>query len=138
MPAKLFGRTISPSRAKAQTTVPPRESAIFSPPPATSDVRYAPDGNGWIVIADPLEYPRVPALDCNDPGSLFYTYRPSLFGIDVPDEWDFYNLINTDRPDFTDAMRHQAAPVDGEIGRAKDRDQHGRQPQQHGALKEVR
>jgi hypothetical protein len=21
----------------------------------------------------------------------------------VPDEWDFYNLINTDRPDFTDA-----------------------------------
>jgi hypothetical protein len=42
-------------------------------------------------------------LDCDDPNSLFYTYRPNLFGIEVEDQWDFYNLINTDRPDFTDA-----------------------------------
>ena len=84
-------------------SVPPRENAIFAPPPPTSGVRYLPDGNGWIVVSDPMKYPRVPALDCDDPASLFYTYRANLFGIDVPDEWDFYNLINTDRPDFTDA-----------------------------------
>jgi hypothetical protein len=84
-------------------SVPPRANAIFSPPSPDSDVRYAPDGNGWIVIAGPLEYPRVPAVDCDDPGSLFYSWRPNMAGIEVPDEWDFYNLINTDRPDFTDA-----------------------------------
>src|SRR5262249_10342642 len=81
--------------------VPPRENAIFAPPPPSNEVRYLPDGNGWIVVSNPMEYPRLPALDCDDPGSLFYTYRANLFGIDVPDEWDFYNLINTDRPDFT-------------------------------------
>jgi hypothetical protein len=72
-------------------------------PPAEEAVRYLPDGNGRIVVSDPLDFSRVPALDCDDPSSLLYTYRPNLFGIDVPDEWDFYNLVNTDRPDFTDA-----------------------------------
>jgi len=84
-------------------SVPPRENAIFAPPPYDDGTRYLPDGNGWIVVSDPMAYPRVPALDCDDPDRLLYTYRPNLFGIDVPDEWDFYNLINTDRPDFTDA-----------------------------------
>ena len=65
--------------------------------------RYAPWGNGHIVITDPAEYPRIPDLDNDDPSSIFSTYRPNLFGQDVSDEWDFYNLINTDRPDFTDA-----------------------------------
>jgi len=83
--------------------VPPRENAIFAPPPPSSETRYLPEGNGWIVVSDPMQYPRVPALDCDDPNSVFYTYRANLFGIDVPDEWDFYNLISTDRPDFTDA-----------------------------------
>lgn len=85
------------------TNIPPRENAIFGPPPPSDDVRYLPEGNGWIVVADPMAYPSIPALDCDIPGSIFYTYRANLFGIDVPDEWDFYNLISTDRPDFTDA-----------------------------------
>jgi Putative MetA-pathway of phenol degradation len=83
--------------------VPPRDNAIFAPPPPTNDVRYLPDGNGWIVVSDPSEYPRIPAFDCDDPCSVFYTWRANWFGVEVPDEWDFYNLINTDRPDFTDA-----------------------------------
>ncbi len=84
------------------------------PPPKWSEIyrannndgsspRYAPWGNGYIVITDPAEYPRIPALDNADPSSIWSTYRANLFGQDVPDEWDFYNLINTDRPDFTDA-----------------------------------
>jgi hypothetical protein len=84
-------------------SVPPRENAIFQPPPPSDEIRYLPEGNGWIVVSDPMLYPRIPALDCDMPGSMFYTYRANLFGIDVPDEWDFYNLISTDRPDFTDA-----------------------------------
>lgn len=65
--------------------------------------RHAPWGNGHIVITDPAEYPRIPNLDNDDPTSIFFTSRANLFGQDVSDEWDFYNLINTDRPDFTDA-----------------------------------
>jgi len=84
-------------------TVPPRENAIFQPPPPSDETVYLPEGNGWIVVSDPWEYSRIPCLDCDDPNSIFYTYRANLFGIDVPDEWDFYNLISTDRPDFTDA-----------------------------------
>ena len=42
-------------------------------------------------------------MDVHSPGRLFDNMRPNLLGINVPDEWDFYNLINTDRPDFTDA-----------------------------------
>jgi hypothetical protein len=72
-------------------------------PPTDADVRYLPDGNGRIPVSNPLEYSRIAALDCDNPQSVFYTYRPNLFGIDVSDEWDFYNLISTDRPDFTDA-----------------------------------
>ncbi len=87
----------------ALAMVPPRENAIFQPPPPSSETRYLPEGNGWIVISDPWQYPRIPALDCDIPGSIFYTWRANLFDIDVPDEWDFYNLISTDRPDFTDA-----------------------------------
>jgi hypothetical protein len=69
----------------------------------SGEVRYLPDGNGYIPVSDPFDYPRIPALDWDDPGSIFYTFRPNLFGVEVADEWDFYNLINTDRPDFTDA-----------------------------------
>lgn len=70
-------------------------------------LRHNPDGHlSWklrIRVEDPHEYPRIPFLDKDDPDSLFYTYRPNLSGQDVPVEWDFYNLIATDRPDFTDA-----------------------------------
>lgn len=63
---------------------------------------YLPEGNGNITVADPMDYPRIPFLDCDDPSSLFYTYRPNLIGQDIPDKWDFYNLIATNRSDFTD------------------------------------
>jgi hypothetical protein len=99
----LIEERFAMSNAALADMVPPREDAIFSPPPPGGDVRYLPDGNGWIVVSDPAEYPRIPAFDCDDPGSIFYTWRPNWLGIEVPDEWDFYNLINTDRPDFTDA-----------------------------------
>jgi hypothetical protein len=66
-------------------------------------VRYAPWGNGHIVIADPAEDPYLPIFESDDPNSLLGRNRPNLFGEYVDDEWDFYNLINTDRPDFTDA-----------------------------------
>lgn len=70
---------------------------------AEPTLRFLPDGNGMIPVADPFEYPRIPALDVDDESRLFFTYRPNLIGREVPDEWDFSNLINTDRPDFTDA-----------------------------------
>jgi hypothetical protein len=60
-------------------------------------------GSGNIKIEDPAEYPHVTSLDNSNRNSLFDTLRPNLLGRDVPPEWDFYNLINTDRPDFTDA-----------------------------------
>ena len=49
------------------------------------------------------DYERIRALDNDNPESLFYTNRANIFGQDVPDEWDWINLISTDRPDFTDA-----------------------------------
>ena len=53
-------------------------------------------------VTDPKEYSRIESLDNDDPSSFWYTQRPNLFGIAIPDEWDFTNLINTDRSDFTD------------------------------------
>jgi hypothetical protein len=84
--------------------------AITDQPLDAEPPRYAPAppklpgcwlSGGRIPIAKIEEYPRIPALDCDR--GLFDTWRPNLFGKDVPEEWDFQNLINTDRPDFTDA-----------------------------------
>lgn len=55
-----------------------------------------------IKLVDPRAYLRINDLDVDDPSSFFYTQRPNLFNQPVDDEWDWYNLINTDRPDFTD------------------------------------
>lgn|GEM_PF-3507371 len=55
-----------------------------------------------IKLVNPYEYARIEDLDNDDPNSLFYTQRPNFFNQAVPDEWDWYNLVNTDRPDFTD------------------------------------
>lgn len=57
-----------------------------------------------IVVEESDEFPHPRSLDVDNPNRFFYTYRPNIFNIPVPDEWDFYNLINTDRPDFTDAV----------------------------------
>ena len=65
--------------------------------------RRMPWGNGHIIIADPADFPHIRAFDNFQSGSVKYNMRPNLFGVAVTDEWDFYNLINTDRPDFTDA-----------------------------------
>ena len=53
-------------------------------------------------MTNPREYSRIHSLDNDDPHSFGYTQRPNLFNIQIPDEWDFTNLINTDRSDFTD------------------------------------
>lgn len=81
-----------------------QEFAIDSEAGGEESVRYLPEGHGMIPVADKFAYPRISALDVDDPSSLGYTYRPNLFGIELlEEEYDFYNLINTDRPDFTDA-----------------------------------
>lgn len=65
-----------------------------------------PDRAMWspinVKLVNPREYLRINSLDNDDPNSFAYTMRPNLFNIPVEDEWDWYNLINTDRPDFTD------------------------------------
>ena len=57
-----------------------------------------------VVVTDPAEYPHPRSLECDDPNSFWYTMRPNIFNVPVEAEWDFYNIINTDRPDFTDAV----------------------------------
>lgn len=57
-----------------------------------------------VVVTDPAEYPRPKSLENDDPRSFFYSMRPNIFNVPVEAEWDFYNIINTDRPDFTDAV----------------------------------
>ncbi|HVX64921.1 MAG TPA: transporter [Pirellulales bacterium] len=57
-----------------------------------------------IIIEEADEYPHPSSLEVDDPDSFWYTLRPNILNIPVQDEWDFYNLINTDRPDFTDAV----------------------------------
>ncbi|MGH7140168.1 MAG: transporter [Pirellulales bacterium] len=57
-----------------------------------------------VVVTDPASYPRPQCLENNDPSSFWYSSRPNIFNVPVEPEWDFFNLINTDRPDFTDAV----------------------------------
>lgn len=59
-------------------------------------------GPSKLKIVDPMEVPRITSLDNEDPSSFFYSGRPNFFNIPVDDEWDWNNLINTDRSDFTD------------------------------------
>jgi hypothetical protein len=61
-------------------------------------------GSPNVVVTDPAEYPRPEILENNDPSSFWYSLRPNIFNVPVEPEWDFYNIINTDRPDFTDAV----------------------------------
>lgn len=76
----------------------PLQSSPLTPP----DPQHLWRG-GWIRHSDPLEYPRIASLDYDRPDSVWDTYRPNLVGEAVTDEWDFTNIINSDRPDFTDA-----------------------------------
>jgi hypothetical protein len=61
-------------------------------------------GSPNIVVPDPFEYERPRSVDVDDPNRFWYTFRPNIFNVPVEPEWDFYALINTDRPDFTDAV----------------------------------
>jgi hypothetical protein len=47
-------------------------------------------------------YPHILSTDVWDPNSFWYTERNNIVGTDVEEEWDPLDLINTDRPDFTD------------------------------------
>ncbi|MDB5386850.1 MAG: transporter [Planctomycetaceae bacterium] len=60
-------------------------------------------GGDKIEVTSPKEDPYLPIFESASPGSIFDLNRPNLIDSEVPDQWDFYNLINTDRPDFTDA-----------------------------------
>ena len=80
-----------------QTQPPPHEART------SSSGSHSSGSSSHIVVTDPAEFPRIQAFDHHDPDSLWDNMRPNLFGEAVTDDWDFYNLINTDRPDFTDA-----------------------------------
>lgn len=71
------------------------------------ELRHNPNGplhwKSRIPVDDPSEYPRIFAWDWHDEDHLFGTFRANLIGQDVEPEWDYFNLIATDRPDFTDA-----------------------------------
>lgn len=79
-----------------------RRETTFDPSPGASANERAMWSSHNIRVVDPHSYSRIKALDNDDPNSFFYTWRPNIFGQDVPDEWDYINLINTDRSDFTD------------------------------------
>lgn len=57
-----------------------------------------------VVVTDPAEYPRPECLENYNPDSFWYSMRPNIFNVPVEPEWDFYNIINTVRPDYTDAV----------------------------------
>ena len=75
---------------------------LFANRPGASAHQRPMWGPSKLKIVDPKEVPRITSLDNDDPNSFFYTDRPNLFNIAVDDEWDWNNLINTDRSDFTD------------------------------------
>ncbi|HUY33393.1 MAG TPA: transporter [Pirellulales bacterium] len=83
---------------------PDQLSFINKQPPAKERVRTVFWGSPNIVNADPADYPRPRSLENDNPRSFWYSQRPNIFNVPVTDEWDFYNIINTDRPDFTDAV----------------------------------
>lgn len=76
----------------------------ISPPrfPGVSAGQLPAWGTPNVTVADPRKYPHITSLDVDDPDSFFDWMRPNLFGEPVEDEWDWLNMINTERPDFTD------------------------------------
>jgi hypothetical protein len=82
--------------------IPEGLADIFAP---KSGANY-PNRPDWspakIKLMDPKDYPHITSLDNDNPNSFWYSYRPNPFNMPIEDEWDWYNLINTQRPDFTD------------------------------------
>jgi hypothetical protein len=92
------------TQAAAESFVPVRPVSESSSPRRQPCPPALPGcwlSGGHITMTPIAEYPRIESLDYED--GLFDTWRANLIGRDVPEEWDFQNLINTDRPDFTDA-----------------------------------
>jgi hypothetical protein len=65
--------------------------------------RWSPWSNAGIAVGNPADAPILPIFESDDPDSLFCRKRPNLLNRPIADEWDFSNLIGTDRPDFTDS-----------------------------------
>lgn len=89
-------RTVSHRRRKQQDDQPEGNGNGFPRRPFV--------GMTNVVVNDPATYPRPECLENDNPNSFWYSMRPNIFNVPVEAEWDFYNLINTDRPDFTDAV----------------------------------
>ncbi|HEX5443773.1 MAG TPA: transporter [Pirellulales bacterium] len=97
----------NPPRLGAASRRQPRASDFDQPDDEPMDESFPRTpffGMPHVVVNDPAAYPRPPVLDNYNPDSFFYSLRPNIFNVPVEPEWDFYNIINTDRPDFTDAV----------------------------------
>lgn len=73
----------------------------FPPEPPIRPFDTHPDN-----LADHPEvhaYPRIYTFQNENPDSFWYSQRPNLFNVPIPNSWDFYHIIGTDRPDFTDS-----------------------------------
>jgi hypothetical protein len=75
---------------------------------AAEEQAIGPDisGNGYSQSSgDGPKWPdiRLIAFRGADAEENWESLRPNLLGIEVPPEWDFYDIIATDRPDFTDS-----------------------------------
>jgi hypothetical protein len=90
------------SLIKTLQHIPGGLAKIFADKPGAN----YPDRPLWspakIKLMDPKDYPHITSLDNDNPNSFWYSYRPNLFNQPIEDEWDWYNLINTQRSDFTD------------------------------------
>lgn len=73
----------------------------FPPEPPIRPFDTHPDN-----LADHPEvhaYPRIYTFQNDNPDSFWNSQRPNLFNVPIPNSWDFYHIIGTDRPDFTDS-----------------------------------
>ncbi|HVW00015.1 MAG TPA: transporter [Planctomycetaceae bacterium] len=89
-------------KAPPETVVIPPEAPGEEPVYKTLPPKRLFDGRP-IPVGDPLEHPRVQRFERWDPDRFGYSMRPNLVGQPITNEWDFGNIISTDRPDFTDS-----------------------------------
>lgn len=88
-----------PFRTEDRNSPATQEPAAFAAP-ASEPYRW---DSGNIRVDDPEHFPRIRMLDNENPLSFWCHVRPNVLNEPVPNFWDFYNIIATDRPDFTDA-----------------------------------
>lgn len=78
------------------------QEGVFTNKPGANANERPLWGPAHFKVIDPDEFPMITSLRNEDPNSFWYSKRSNLFNIRVDDEWDWSNLINTDRSDFTD------------------------------------